>query len=105
MPSFLPPCSIFQHSDGYFYITSGFDGQVARVNSEGIMSGALGSPGSENGQLGEGHYVIVDADDNIYVTDVSKRPGLQVFARTGPSPDPVRRFQFNRPPPAAPASP
>jgi streptogramin lyase len=86
-------CSIFKHTDGYFYMTTGFDGEIARVDAEGQLQGSLGSPGAEVGQFGEGHFIIVDRLDNIWVSDVINRR-VQLFRKDFPSPEPNRRFEM-----------
>ena len=74
-------CSLFLHEDGSLYMTSGFDGEVAKVNmSDGSLIGALGSPGRETGQFGEAHFLAVDGAENIFVADVVNRR-VQVFMR------------------------
>jgi hypothetical protein len=66
-------CGIYLHDDGFMYFTTGFDGEIAKADMEGKLLGSLGSPGRENGQFGEAHYLTVDADGNIYVGDVVRR--------------------------------
>jgi DNA-binding beta-propeller fold protein YncE len=67
-------CGIYLHDDGFLYMTTGFDGEIAKVNMEdGTLVGSLGSPGTENGQFGEAHYLVLDQDENIYVADVVRR--------------------------------
>ena len=63
-------CGLYLHDDGHFYITSGFDGEWAKLDTDGKLLGALGSPGMENGQFGEAHYLVLDSDDNAYIADV-----------------------------------
>lgn len=66
-------CGIYLHDDGYMYMTTGFDGEFARLDMMGNIIGSIGSPGSENGQFGEGHYLTLDADGNVYIADVVNR--------------------------------
>jgi len=66
-------CGIYLHDDGHMYFTTGFDGEVAKADMEGKLLGSLGSPGRDNGQFGEAHYLVLDQDDNIYVADVVRR--------------------------------
>lgn len=74
-------CSLFLHEDGSLYMSSGFDGEVAKVNMEdGSLVGALGSPGPGRGQFGEAHFLAVDGEENIFVADVVNRR-VQVFER------------------------
>ena len=73
-------CGLYLHSDGHFYITSGFDGEWAKLDAEGKLLGALGSPGKETGQFGEAHYLVLDAANNAYIADVTNRR-VQVYRR------------------------
>lgn len=63
-------CAIFLHEDGFMYITTGFDGEFAKVDMEGNVLGSIGSPGTGNGQFGEAHDLAVDAQGNAYIADV-----------------------------------
>jgi len=66
-------CALYLHSDGYMYITTGFDGELAKVDMEGNVLGAIGSPGSGNGQFGEAHALTLDSENNAYISDVILR--------------------------------
>lgn len=66
-------CALYLHSDGYMYITTGFDGELAKVDMEGVVLGAIGSPGTGNGQFGEAHALTLDSDNNAYISDVILR--------------------------------
>lgn len=66
-------CGIYLHTDGFMYMTSGFDGEFAKLDMTGKLLGALGSPGMENGQFGEAHYLVVDQASNVFVADVVNR--------------------------------
>jgi len=56
--------------DGFLYVTDGNAGKVFKVDFEGRVIGAIGSLGKGDGQFGESHWVVLDADRNIYVGDV-----------------------------------
>lgn len=73
-------CAMYLHDDGHLYITTGFDGQLARLASDGSVMGAIGRPGQQNGQFGEAHALTLDGDDNVYISDVINRR-IQKFAR------------------------
>ena len=73
-------CAIFLHSDGHMYITTGFDGEFAKVDMDGNVLGAIGSPGTGNGQFGEAHALTMDAAGNAYISDVINRR-VQKFAK------------------------
>jgi len=67
-------CGIYLHSDGFMWMTSGFDGEFGKIDmSNGTLLGSMGSPGMGNGQFGEAHYLTLDADANVYVADVVNR--------------------------------
>ena len=66
-------CAMYLHSDGYMYITTGFDGELAKVDMEGNVLGAIGSPGTGNGQFGEAHALTLDSANNVYISDVILR--------------------------------
>ena len=66
-------CALFLHSDGYMYITTGFDGELAKVDMDGNVLGAIGSPGTGNGQFGEAHALTLDSEHNVYIGDVILR--------------------------------
>lgn len=63
-------CAIYQHDDGFMYLTTGFDGEFAKLDASGKVIGSLGSPGSGNGQFGEAHYIALDRNQNVFVADV-----------------------------------
>ncbi len=63
-------CAMFLHSDGNMYITTGFDGELAKVDMDGNVLGSIGSPGTGNGQFGEAHALTLDSEDNAYISDV-----------------------------------
>ena len=73
-------CAIYLHHDGYLYITTGYDGQLAKLDEDGSVLGAIGGPGTGNGQFGEAHALALDRDDHAYVADVVNRR-IQKFAK------------------------
>ena len=73
-------CALFLHNDGFMYITTGFDGEFAKVDMDGNVLGAIGSPGTGNGQFGEAHALTMDAAGNAYIPDVINRR-VQKFAK------------------------
>lgn len=66
-------CGLYLHTDGHMYMTSGFDGEWAKLDLDGKLMGSLGSSGKENGQFGEAHYLVLDGDNNAYIADVVNR--------------------------------
>ncbi|HSH76637.1 MAG TPA: peptidyl-alpha-hydroxyglycine alpha-amidating lyase family protein, partial [Longimicrobiales bacterium] len=73
-------CAIYLHDDGFMYITTGYDGQLAKLAEDGSVLGAIGGPGTGNGQFGEAHALALDRDDHAYVADVVNLR-IQKFAR------------------------
>lgn len=73
-------CGIYLHTDGHMYMTSGFDGEWAKLDLDGKLMGSLGSPGMGNGQFGEAHYLVLDGDDNAWIADVVNRR-VQKYAK------------------------
>ena len=65
-------CGLYLHN-GFMYMTSGFDGEWAKIDMMGNLLGSLGSPGMSNGQFGEAHYLVLDKADNVYISDVVNR--------------------------------
>lgn len=63
-------CAMFLHTDGFMYITTGFDGELAKVDMDGNVLGSIGSPGDGNGQFGEAHALTLDSQGNAYISDV-----------------------------------
>lgn len=73
-------CAIYLHDDGFMYMTSGFDGEWAKVDMEGNIIGALGRPGSANGEFGEGHFLVVNDSGDVFIADVTNMR-VQKYAR------------------------
>ena len=61
-PSFGP--------DGVLYMTSGFDGQIAKLDANGRVLGVTGRSGEGPNEYGEAHDLAVARDGAIYVSDV-----------------------------------
>lgn len=66
-------CAIYLHDDGFMYMTTGFDGELAKLDMTGQVIGSIGSPGRENGQFGEGHFLTVNAAGDVFIADVVNR--------------------------------
>jgi sugar lactone lactonase YvrE len=68
-------CSLKLHG-GYLYMTTGFDGQVVKLDlADGTVLGVTGMPGEGLGEFGEAHILAVSDDDEIFVADVVNRRG------------------------------
>jgi 6-bladed beta-propeller/NHL repeat len=66
-------CALHLHKDGFMYMTSGFDGEWAKLDKDGKVLGSLGSPGKGIGQFGEAHFLTLDQQNDVYIADVSNR--------------------------------
>lgn len=86
-------CGLYLHDDGHMYMTTGFDGEFAKLDAEGRVIGAIGSPGRGLGQFGEAHYIVLDSDDHAYISDVVNRR-VQVYHKHVDTPEPMRFFEF-----------
>ena len=63
-------CGFYVTKDNQFYMTSGQDGQIEKLDWDGTVLGVSGKgPGKGNGQFGEAHYMAMDAKGDIYVAD------------------------------------
>jgi drug/metabolite transporter (DMT)-like permease/DNA-binding beta-propeller fold protein YncE len=75
-------CSLAFGPDGVLYMTSGFDGQIAKLDANGRVLGVTGRSGEGPNEYGEAHDLAVARDGAIYVTDViNKRLTKLVPAR------------------------
>jgi len=63
------PCGFFVARDGQLYLTSGFAGQILRLDANGKALAATGQPGKGLGEFGEAHYMAIAPNDDIYVAD------------------------------------
>jgi DNA-binding beta-propeller fold protein YncE len=63
------PCGLFVNRDGQLYLTSGFAGQILKLDSNGKAIAAMGQPGKALGEFGEAHYMAIASNGDIYVAD------------------------------------
>jgi DNA-binding beta-propeller fold protein YncE len=63
------PCGFFLSRDGQLYLTSGFAGQILKLDSNGKAIAAMGQPGKGLGEFGEAHYMAMAPNGDIYVAD------------------------------------
>lgn len=85
-------CGVYLHDDGHVWITTGFDGEFAKLDAQGGIIGALGTPGPANGQFGEAHYIVLNSKDDAFIADVVNRR-VQVYHKHDDSPEPINMFQ------------
>lgn len=70
-------------NSGDVYITDGYgNSRVHRYTSEGKHIVSWGAPGVDPGEFQVPHNIVIDQDENIYVTD-RENYRLQVFDRNG----------------------
>ena len=62
-------CALYLHDDGVMYMTTGFDGEWAKLDMQGNVVGSLGRPGEGLGEFGEGHFLVVDDIGDVYIAD------------------------------------
>ncbi len=66
-------CGLDLTDDGHIYMATGFDAQIVKLDSDGVVLGVWGSSGEGLGEFGEAHYLAIDSQENIYVADVVNR--------------------------------
>lgn len=63
-------CGFYVTKKNEFYMTTGQDGQIEKLDWDGNVLGVAGKgPGKGLGQFGEAHYLAMDHTGNIYVAD------------------------------------
>jgi|SRR5580658_6647055 DNA-binding beta-propeller fold protein YncE len=63
-------CGFYVTKDNEFYMTSGQDGQIEKLDWDGKVLGVAGKgPGKGTGEFGEAHYMAIDRKGDIYVAD------------------------------------
>ena len=63
------PCGAYIGEE-YVYMVNGFAGQLLKLDLDGNVLEALGSPGEGLGEFGEAHNVAVSPSGEIFVADV-----------------------------------
>jgi DNA-binding beta-propeller fold protein YncE len=66
-------CSLAIGDDGFIYMTTGFDGQIVRLDHNGTVLGVTGQPGEGSNEYGEAHDVAVGPGGEIFIADVERR--------------------------------
>jgi DNA-binding beta-propeller fold protein YncE len=73
------PCALEIGADA-IYMVNGFAAQLLKLDLDGKVLGALGTPGKEPGQFGEAHTLAVSRSGDVYVAD-SVNGTLQKFVK------------------------
>ena len=55
------------------YMTSGFDGQIVKLDANGRVLGVTGRPGQGVNEYGEAHDLAIARDGAIFISDVSNK--------------------------------
>jgi DNA-binding beta-propeller fold protein YncE len=66
-------CSLAMGADGYLYMTTGFDGQIVKLDTNGRVLGLTGQSGKGSNEYGEAHDIAVNAAGDIFIADVVNR--------------------------------
>lgn len=74
------PCGLYIGPGQQMYLTTGFAGQILKLDSSGKALAATGQPGKELGQFGEAHYMTMGPKGEIYVADTVNAT-LQKFVK------------------------
>lgn len=74
------PCGLYISRDRQIYLTSGFAGQILKLDDNGRALAATGQPGKNLGEFGEAHFMTLGPNAEIYVAD-TVNPGLQKFVK------------------------
>ena len=74
------PCGLYLARDGQMYLTSGYVGQILRLDANGKAVAATGQAGKGLGEFGEAHYMTLGAEGNIYVADTINAT-IQTFVK------------------------
>ena len=67
MPVYV--CGFYVHKDQQLYMTSGWDGQILKLNWNGGILAATGKPGVGLNKYGEAEEIAISAKDEIFVAD------------------------------------
>jgi hypothetical protein len=74
------PCGLSIGPDQAIYLSTGFAGQILRLDSNGKAVAAMGQPGKALGEFGEAHYLTFGPRGEIFVADTVK-PALHMFVK------------------------
>jgi DNA-binding beta-propeller fold protein YncE len=74
-------CSLAFGADGLLYMTSGFDGQIVKLDANGRVLGVTGRSGEGPNEYGEAHDLAIARDGAIYVTDVINKRLTKLIPR------------------------
>jgi drug/metabolite transporter (DMT)-like permease/DNA-binding beta-propeller fold protein YncE len=74
-------CSLAFGPDGVLYMTSGFDGQLVKLDANGRVLGVTGRPGEGPNEYGEAHDLAIARDGAIYISDVANKRLTKLIPR------------------------
>jgi len=74
------PCGLTIGADQTIYMSSGYAGQIVKLDANGRAIAATGQPGKALGEFGEAHYLAFGPHGEIYVADTVK-PALHKFVK------------------------
>ena len=74
------PCGLYIAPDRQMYLTTGFAGQILKLDANGKALAATGQAGKGLGEFGEAHYMTMGQEGNIYVADTVNAT-LQKFVK------------------------
>jgi sugar lactone lactonase YvrE len=74
------PCGLYISRDRQMYLTSGFAGQILKLDENGRALAATGQPGKSLGEFGEAHFMTLGPTGEIYVAD-TVNASLQKFVK------------------------
>jgi drug/metabolite transporter (DMT)-like permease/DNA-binding beta-propeller fold protein YncE len=74
-------CSLTFGPDGVLYMTSGFDGQIAKLDANGRVLGVTGRSGEGPNEYGEAHDLAVSRDGAIFISDVINKRVTKLIPR------------------------
>lgn len=66
-----PPSGLHLTDENYLYMTDAAKGRIVKLDLEGNILGMMGEPGKQPGQLGWPHWIFVNKNKEIFVTEIN----------------------------------